>query len=204
VGNIDLYAMDTYKPTPKATFIVGVRTTWNTDPANKQNLFARPAGSFLDLSHSINQPLDQAIQTGVSSLFPSTPVLVWQPRVSLAYQVRTGTVVHLGFGVFNDIIPAQIADLAATNAPYAPTFVGGIGGQVGGLAIAPGVPTARPTQPPLPTNSFSRSSAPVVRLAPELSPARRPALSRSASIPSPPARSRRRITTSTTLALSRS
>jgi hypothetical protein len=142
VGNIDLYAMDTYKPTPKATFIVGVRTTWNTDPANKQNLFARPAGSFLDLSHSINQPLDHAIQTGVSSLFPSTPVLVWQPRISLAYQVRTGTVVHLGFGVFNDIIPAQIADLAATNAPYAPTFVGGIGGQVGGLAIAPGVPNS--------------------------------------------------------------
>ena len=47
---------------------------------------------------------------------------------------------HAGFGVFNDIIPAQIADLAATNAPYAPTFVGGIGGQVGGVAIAPDVP----------------------------------------------------------------
>jgi len=138
-GNLDLYAMDTYKPTSKATFIVGVRTTWNTDPVNKQSLFARPAGSFLDLSHSASQPLSQTIQTGVQALFPSTPVLVWQPRVSLAYQIRTGTVVHLGFGVFNDIIPAQIADLAATNAPYAPTFVGGIGGQVGGLAIAPGV-----------------------------------------------------------------
>ena len=48
-------------------------------------------------------------------------------------------VLHAGGGVFNDIIPAQIADLAATNAPYAPTFVGGIGGQVGGVAIAPGV-----------------------------------------------------------------
>ncbi len=46
---------------------------------------------------------------------------------------------HAGFGVFSDIIPAQIADLAATNAPYAPTFVGGLGGQVGGVAIAPGV-----------------------------------------------------------------
>ena len=139
VGNLDLYAMDTYKPTPTATFIVGVRATWNTDPVNKQHLFARPAGSFLDLSHAVSQPLNQAIQTGVSSLFPSTPVLVWQPRISLAYQVTHGTVLHLGFGVFNDIIPTQIADLAATNAPYAPTFVGGLGGQVGGLAIAPGV-----------------------------------------------------------------
>jgi hypothetical protein len=139
VGNLDLYLMDTYKPTPKATFIVGMRTTWNTDPANRQHLFARPAGSFLDLSHNLNQPLNQAIQIGVSSLFPSTPLLVWQPRVSLAYEIRPTTVLHLGFGVFNDIIPAQTADLAATNAPYAPTFVGGIGGQVGGLAIAPGI-----------------------------------------------------------------
>ncbi len=141
-GNLDLYAMDTYKPTSGATFIAGVRTTWNTDPVNEQHLFARPAGSFLDLSHSVNEPLDQAVQTHVRALFPSTPLLVWQPRLSLAYQIKPGTVIHAGFGVFNDIIPAQIADLAATNAPYAPTFVGGIGGQVGGLAIAPGVPNS--------------------------------------------------------------
>jgi hypothetical protein len=65
--------------------------------------------------------------------------MVWQPRVSAAYEVARGTVVHAGFGVFNDIIPAQVADLAATNAPYAPTFVGGMGGQAGGVGIAPGV-----------------------------------------------------------------
>jgi len=141
-GNLDLYAMNTYKPTHNATFIVGVRATWNTDPVNQQHLFARPGGSFLDLSHSINQPLNQAIQTSVQTLFPSTPLLVWQPRASLAYQVTPGTVIHAGFGVFSDIIPAQIADLAATNAPYAPTFVGGLGGQVGGVAIAPGVPNS--------------------------------------------------------------
>jgi hypothetical protein len=139
VGNLDLYAMDTWKPTARATFIAGMRATWNTDPVNQQHLFARPVESFVDLSHGASQPLDEAIQTGVSTLFPSTPLLVWQPRVSLAYQVAPETVVHLGFGAFNDIIPAQIADLAATNPPYAPTFVGGIGGQVGGLAIAPGV-----------------------------------------------------------------
>ena len=117
-GNLDLYAMDTYKPTPKATFIAGMRATWNTDPVNQQHLFARPVGSFLDLSHSASQPLDQVIRTGVSTLFPSTPLLVWQPRFSAAYEVTQRTIVHLGFGVFNDIVPAQIADLAATNAPY--------------------------------------------------------------------------------------
>jgi hypothetical protein len=140
VGNMDLYAMGTWKPNSRTTLIVGVRTTWNGDPASQQHLFARPAGSFLDLSHDANQPLDQAIQTRVSTLFPATPMLIWQPRASVAYQIAPGTVIHLGFGAFNDIIPAQIADFAATNAPYAPTFVGGIGGQAGGLAIAPGVP----------------------------------------------------------------
>ncbi|MGP8175661.1 MAG: carboxypeptidase regulatory-like domain-containing protein [Terracidiphilus sp.] len=139
VGNMDLYAMDTYKPSERTTLTIGVRATWNTDPVNQQRLFARPAGSFLDLTHDIGQPLDQVIETGVSGLFPATPLLVWQPRAAAAYEVSRGTVVHAGFGVFNDIIPAQIADLAATNAPYAPTFVGGTGGQVGGLGIAPNV-----------------------------------------------------------------
>ncbi len=138
-GNLDLYAMDTWRPAARATFTIGLRATWNTNPVNRQRLFARPAGSFLDLSHSVSQPLDQAIETTVRGLFPATPLLVWQPRASMAYQVARGTVVHAGFGVFNDIIPAQITDLAATNAPYAPTFVGGLGGQVGGVAIAPGV-----------------------------------------------------------------
>jgi hypothetical protein len=138
-GNVDVYAMDSYKPTARTTLTAGMRTTWNTNPVNQQRLFARPAGSFLDLSHDISQPLDQAIEARVRGLFPATPLLVWQPRVSAAYQVTHGAMLHTGFGVFNDIIPAQIADLAATNAPYAPTFVGGLGGQVGGVGIAPSV-----------------------------------------------------------------
>jgi hypothetical protein len=139
-GNLDLYAMETYKPVARTTLTAGMRTTWNTNPVNQQRLFARPAESFLDLSHEIGQPLDQAIESKVRSLFPATPLLVWQPRVSAAHEVTHGAVLHAGFGVFNDIIPAQIADLAGINAPDAPTFVGGIGGQVGGVEIAPGVP----------------------------------------------------------------
>jgi hypothetical protein len=141
-GNLDLYAMDTYKPTARITLTAGMRATWNTNPVNQQRLFARPAGSFLDLSHGISQPLDKVIETGVRGLFSSTPLLVWQPRVSVAWQLVSGTVIHAGFGLFNDIIPAQVADLAATNAPYSPTFVGGIGGQVGGSSIAPNVPNS--------------------------------------------------------------
>jgi hypothetical protein len=139
-GNLEYYAMDTYKPTAKTTLTSGMRVTWNTNETNQQGLFARPAGSFLDMSHATDQPLNQVIQTNVHDLFPATPLFVYQPRVSIAYQLTHRTAIHTGFGVFNDIIPAQIADLASDNAPYAPTFVGGLGGQVGGVGIAPGVP----------------------------------------------------------------
>jgi Carboxypeptidase regulatory-like domain len=139
-GNLDLYAMDVYKPTREMTITAGVRATWNTDPVNQQRLFARPAGSFLDIGHLPDQPLQQVLLTGVKHLFPATPLVVWQPRGSLAYQVAKDTVLHAGFGGFSDIIPAQIADLAAMNPPYAPTFVGGLAGQVGGVGIAPGAP----------------------------------------------------------------
>src|SRR5208337_3270161 len=68
-----------------------------------------------------------------------TPLLSWQPRVSAAYKFSDKIAFHAGGGVFNDLIPAQVADMGATNPPYAPVFVGGINGQVGGVGIAPGV-----------------------------------------------------------------
>jgi hypothetical protein len=139
-GNFEFYVMDSYKPSGKLTLTAGMRVTWNTNVVSDQGLFARPAGSFFDMQHSNTQPLNQAILTGVRNLFPATPLFIYQPRVSIAYQVQPHTAIHAGFGVFSDIIPAQIADLASTNAPYAPSFVGGLGGQVGGVAIFPGVP----------------------------------------------------------------
>jgi Carboxypeptidase regulatory-like domain len=140
VGNLEYYAMDTYKPSPKATMTYGMRVTWNANVTSAKNLFSRTAGSFLDASHARNQPLNQVVLGNVHDLFPGAPLFVYQPRVSFAYQLLRSTVIHSGFGIFNDIIPAQIADLAATNAPNDPTFVGGLGGQVGGTGIAPGVP----------------------------------------------------------------
>jgi hypothetical protein len=138
-GNLDVYAMDTYKLGQRWTFIGGLRATWNTDPVNRHGLFARPAGSFLDMAHDAGQPLREAIETDVRRLFPGTPFVSWQPRASVAYKVSEKLAVHAGGGVFNDIIPAQVADLGATNPPYAPVFVGGIYGQVGGVGFAPGV-----------------------------------------------------------------
>ena len=142
IGNLDVYAMDTFKVSQRLTLMAGLRATWNTNPVNQHGLFARPKGSFLDMAHDLSLPLNQAIQINVRTLFPGTPLLAWQPRASVAYKLSDATAIHAGGGVFNDIIPAEVADLGATNPPYAPVFVGGINGQVGGVGIAPGVPNS--------------------------------------------------------------
>ena len=170
VGNLEYYAMDTYKPSAKATVTLGMRVTWNTNETSKNGLFARPAGSFVDMPHETDQPLNQVILTNVHNLFASTPLFVYQPRLSAAYQLAHSTAIHAGFGVFNDIIPAQIADLAADNAPYAPTFVGGLGGQVGGIGIAPGVQGSAVDAAAAANNSFqtifASGGAPCAGIAP--------------------------------------
>jgi len=139
LGNLDVYAMDTLKAGQRWTLMGGLRSTWNTNPVNQHNLFARPSGSFLDMPHTVNEPLNQVLLTSVHQLFPATPLLVWQPRASVAFKASDKLALHAGGGVFNDIIPAQLADLEAGNPPYAPVFVGGIHGQVGGVGAAPGV-----------------------------------------------------------------
>ena len=156
-GNLEYYAMDTYKASPRATLTYGMRITWNTNVTSARDLFSRTAGSFLDASHETSQPLNQVVLSNVHDLFPATPLFVYQPRVSFAYQLLSHTALHGGFGVFNDIIPMQIADLAAMNAPNDPTFVGGIGGQVGGIGIAPGVPGSAIDATVSANNSFQTS-----------------------------------------------
>ncbi|MGB0063109.1 MAG: hypothetical protein WBP85_01575, partial [Terracidiphilus sp.] len=140
VGNLEYYGMDTWRPSAKATITYGMRVTWNTNVTSPQNLFSRTAGSFLDATHQTSQQLNKVVLSNVHNLFAATPLFIYQPRASIAYQLRPRTAVHAGFGVFNDIIPQQIADSGLMNAPNDSSFTGGIGGQVGGLGIAPGVP----------------------------------------------------------------
>jgi hypothetical protein len=138
--NLDLHAMDTAKLTPKFTLTVGLRATWNSDPVNQHGQVSRLRESWDTLSHDVNRPPHEDIVTGLSKVFSSTPLLVWQPRAALAYQLMPKTVVRAGFGVFSDLLPGQLGEITAMNPPYLNGFTGGLGGPVGGLGIAPGVP----------------------------------------------------------------
>jgi hypothetical protein len=138
--NLDLYAQDTWKVTSKVTWTFGIRDTLNSNPLNPHGQIGRLRGSFGSISHDVNEPLNTAIQTGLRTVFSSTPLAILQPRTAIAWQFEPKSVLRAGFGIFSDILPGTIVDVVGINPPYVKTFQGGLLGTVGGAAIAPGVP----------------------------------------------------------------
>jgi hypothetical protein len=137
--NVDLYVQDSIKLTSKLNWSLGLRVAHNSNPENPHALIARLPGSFGALPHDAGQPLNAAIETGLTHLFPSTAPALWQPRTAIAWQFAPDYVLRSGFGVFSDILPGSIADLIGSNPPYVNTFQGGVLGSAGGVAMAPGV-----------------------------------------------------------------
>ena len=140
--NLDLYAQDAWKITRTLTWTFGIRDTYNSNPLNPHDAGARLNGSFGSISHNVNQPLDQVIQTHLGNVFASTPLAILQPRTAIAWQLAPHTVLRTGFGLFSDILPGSVVDLVGVNPPYSNTFQSGLLGTVGGTEIAPGVPNS--------------------------------------------------------------
>ena len=140
--NLDVYVGDTWKITNTLTWTLGIRASHNSDPLNPHDAVARLPGSWNAISHDVNQPLSDLIETHLGNIFASTPLAILQPRTALAWQVAPGTVLRTGFGLFSDLLPGSVVDLVGINPPYSKTFEGGLLGTVGGAAIAPGVPNS--------------------------------------------------------------
>ncbi len=138
--NLDLYAQDTWKVTPKLTWTFGLRDTFNSNPLNPHDQIGRLPAAFDSIPHDVNQPLNSVIQTGEGHLFSSTPLAILQPRTAIAWQFEPHSVLRTGFGIFSDIMPGSVADVIGMNPPYVKTFTGGLLGTAGGAEIAPGVP----------------------------------------------------------------
>ena len=105
--NLDFYAEDTWKVTRAFTWTFGIRDTFNSNPTNPHDAVARLAGSFDSISHDVNQPLSQVIQTGRAGIFAATPLAILQPRTAIAWRIAPDTVLRTGFGLFSDLLTGQ-------------------------------------------------------------------------------------------------
>ncbi len=87
--NLDFYAQDTWRVTPTLTWTFGLRDTYNSNPLNPHDQIARLDGSFDSISHDVNQPLSDVIQTHLGNIFSSTPLAILQPQNGHRLAVRT-------------------------------------------------------------------------------------------------------------------
>jgi hypothetical protein len=143
VANIDVYGQDVIKLSAHATWTMGLRVAWITNPSSPDGSLARLDAPFDEISHDVNQPISDVLSTGQSRVLNARPAAIWQPRTSVAWQVTPHTVLRGGVGVFGDLLPAgSLIDALAANPPFVNTFQGGLLGEAGGLAIAPGVPNS--------------------------------------------------------------
>jgi hypothetical protein len=143
VSNVDVFAQDEIKLSGRATWTVGLRAAWISNPSSPSSALTRLNTSFDQIPHDANQPMTAVMATDQSRVLTRRPGAIWQPRTSLAWQMEPRTVLRAGFGVFGDLLPAgSLIDALAPNPPFVNTFQGGLLGSAGGLAIAPGVPNS--------------------------------------------------------------
>jgi hypothetical protein len=138
VTNLDLYAGDTWKATRHLTLSYGLRATWDSNMISQRSAYSRMVDAFFNISHDVNQPMNQAIKTGLPNLIPSTQAIVWQPRAALAWEVAPKTVIRAGGGKFSDLFPYVLADMGLTNPPNVNIWSAGVSGSVPGMFAIPG------------------------------------------------------------------
>jgi hypothetical protein len=143
VTNVDVFAQDAIKLSDRATWTIGLRTAWISNPSSPSSGLTRLSTSFDRIAHDVNQPINAVMAINQSQVLSARPSPIWQPRTSIAWQVRPRTLLRAGFGVFGDLLPAgSLIDALAPNPPFVNTFQGGLLGSAGGFAIAPGVPNS--------------------------------------------------------------
>ena len=120
VYGLGFYAQDDWSIRPNLRVTLALRADHNSNPSCLTNCFARFTNSFGSISHDVNQPYNQAINTGLGQALADYTNVSWQPRIGFAWSpfgASTNTVIRGGFGLFTDAFPATIADNLLNNSP---------------------------------------------------------------------------------------
>jgi Carboxypeptidase regulatory-like domain len=118
------YAQDEWRVNSQLKLTASLRIDRNSNLTCLKNCFAKFSGSFDSISHDMNTPYNQSIQTGQSQLFDGLERVVWQPRFGFTFSPKgRNMVIRGGAGIFSDLYPAQLTDLLVTNAPTVSVFL---------------------------------------------------------------------------------
>lgn len=124
LASLGLYIQDSWKVSPRFTLTLAVRGDHNANPVCRTDCFNLAAHQFSNLNHDVNQPYNQAIQTGRGSAFRNIEPVAWQPRVGFAWTPfgNQTTAIRGGVGVFSDLFPGVFAEYFSRNTPGVNSF----------------------------------------------------------------------------------
>jgi outer membrane receptor protein involved in Fe transport len=121
---LGFYGQDEWRVNNKLKLTLGLRIDHNSNPVCQTNCFAELAVPFTSLDHtnSENIPYNQTIRSGLHQAYPSTDIVVWQPRLGFTFSPMSKTVLRGGIGIFGDSFPAVLVDNFASNPPILSSF----------------------------------------------------------------------------------
>ena len=118
------YAQDEWRVNNQLKLTASLRIDRNSNLTCLKDCFAKFSGGFDAISHDVNSPYNQSIQTGKSQLLDGLERVVWQPRFGFTFSPKgRNMVIRGGAGIFSDLYPAQLTDLLVTNAPTVSVFL---------------------------------------------------------------------------------
>jgi Carboxypeptidase regulatory-like domain len=137
---LGLYVQDEWKVKSNLKLTFALRADHNSIPTCATDCFARLAGNFNSISHDVNTPYNQTIQTGIGQAIPSFTTIAWQPRLGFAWTppMLKNTVFRGGVGLFMDTFPGEIADSLSENTPVYNQFPFAIFGNTSPQQVANG------------------------------------------------------------------
>jgi outer membrane receptor protein involved in Fe transport len=151
INSLGFYVQDEWRIKPNLSVTASLRLEHNSNPNCVTNCFSTFAGGYDQALANQGDPYNTLIQAGRSNALYNLQTVVWQPRVSFAWQpfgtsgsgLRSNFVVRGGVGIFNDLFPGIISDLVSQNPPLYNQFVvagDAINGSCAGGYLSPNQP----------------------------------------------------------------
>lgn len=120
---VGFYGADDVRVTNNLKLTLSLRLDHLSNPVCQDNCFQRFTGTFGQMDPSL--PVNQSIQTGLHTVFPSVTGIVAQPKIGFAYSLHNGpraTVIRGGAGIFADSLPTGTISSLMAQAPNDPQF----------------------------------------------------------------------------------